>query len=211
MDITEVTAAQLAALEANAFFDAVLSATPDFTFVTDLATGLVIYASHDSDVLGMTSQRLAALDGDGRLALVHPDERRIGWPADAEAGAIDDGRCCSSLPGHARWRSGGDWGVADPVPARTAGAALEVLAVLRDITEVVESEDRLAHKALHDELTGLPNRAWLVDRLDNALDRDGSGAQQVAVLFCDLDGFKRVNDTRVTRPATPCCSRWRSG
>jgi len=58
------------------------------------------------------------------------------------------------------------------------------------------SEDRLRHAALHDPLTGLPNRTFLAERLGAALDRAGRVGQDVAVLFCDLDGFKRVNDAQ---------------
>ena len=53
----------------------------------------------------------------------------------------------------------------------------------------------LARRALHDELTGLANRALLNDRLLHALLRLERKAGCVAVLFCDLDGFKDVNDT----------------
>jgi GGDEF domain-containing protein len=69
------------------------------------------------------------------------------------------------------------------------------LAVVRDITDVVHAEERLTYAARHDSLTGLPNRAQLVERLDAALVRSGRENREVAVLFCDLDGFKRVNDT----------------
>jgi len=57
-----------------------------------------------------------------------------------------------------------------------------------------ESEE-LRHRAFHDPLTGLPNRLLFLDRLEHAVaraDRDGGG---IAVLFLDLDDFKRVNDT----------------
>jgi diguanylate cyclase (GGDEF)-like protein/PAS domain S-box-containing protein len=63
-----------------------------------------------------------------------------------------------------------------------------------DVTERRRSDARLRALALHDQLTGLPNRTLLVDRLQQALAaqaRTGTGA---AVLFCDLDGFKEVND-----------------
>jgi diguanylate cyclase (GGDEF)-like protein/PAS domain S-box-containing protein len=54
-------------------------------------------------------------------------------------------------------------------------------------------QDELSHRATHDELTGLPNRAVLVERLGASVDRLGGG-QMLAVLFCDLDGFKDIND-----------------
>src|SRR3954469_7004833 len=55
-------------------------------------------------------------------------------------------------------------------------------------------EARLAHQALHDDLTGLPNRALFLDRLGQALPRLGRHATSLAVLFLDLDKFKAVND-----------------
>ncbi len=57
-----------------------------------------------------------------------------------------------------------------------------------------ESEDRLKFLALHDSLTGLYNRAMLEDRLEQALGRVERDGSQIALLFCDLDGFKAVND-----------------
>jgi diguanylate cyclase (GGDEF)-like protein len=57
------------------------------------------------------------------------------------------------------------------------------------------SEVQLAQRALHDPLTGLPNRALFLDRLGVALDRSRRTSASVAVLFLDVDNFKQVNDT----------------
>lgn len=57
------------------------------------------------------------------------------------------------------------------------------------------AEAVVRHQSLHDVLTELPNRALVLDRLDLALVRARAEGRQVAVLFCDLDGFKEVNDT----------------
>lgn len=56
-------------------------------------------------------------------------------------------------------------------------------------------EARLAHRALHDPLTGLPNRALFLDRLGVALDRSRRNNASIAVLFLDVDNFKQTNDS----------------
>ena len=56
-------------------------------------------------------------------------------------------------------------------------------------------QERLEYQAFHDALTGLPNRAAFLQRLDRALSPDDAGHDLVAVLFCDLDRFKAINDT----------------
>ncbi|HWF75367.1 MAG TPA: EAL domain-containing protein [Solirubrobacteraceae bacterium] len=69
----------------------------------------------------------------------------------------------------------------------------------RAISYAVErnrSEVRLAHQALHDPLTGLPNRALFLDRLAVALDRSQRTGAGLAVFFLDIDNFKSINDTR---------------
>lgn len=64
----------------------------------------------------------------------------------------------------------------------------------QDITPRVRVQRQLEHRALHDHLTGLPNRALFWDRLEHALARAGRTDERLAVLFLDLDGFKRIND-----------------
>jgi diguanylate cyclase (GGDEF)-like protein len=66
--------------------------------------------------------------------------------------------------------------------------------VLRHAAERQRRENALAHRALHDPLTGLPNRTLFFDRLRQAIIRTGRADSCLAVMFLDLDGFKGVND-----------------
>ena len=58
-----------------------------------------------------------------------------------------------------------------------------------------QAEALLAHQALHDMLTGLPNRAFFYDRTEGALGRAAAGGSSCAVMLFDLDRFKEINDT----------------
>lgn len=73
----------------------------------------------------------------------------------------------------------------------TAGA----VAVMHDITEQKALQEQLIHNALHDPLTGLPNRTFLRDRLIHSLSSRRREAEMVAVLCIDLDHFKVINDS----------------
>ncbi|MFZ3482204.1 bifunctional diguanylate cyclase/phosphodiesterase [Sphingomonas sp. 3-13AW] len=66
--------------------------------------------------------------------------------------------------------------------------------IIRDLTERREAETKLRHVANHDPLTGLPNRALFLDRLQQAIARTTRSEDQAALLYIDLDGFKVVND-----------------
>ncbi len=68
------------------------------------------------------------------------------------------------------------------------------IAAIEDVTDRRRMESQMAHRATHDPLTGLPNRALLEDRLQQACARLSRGGEQAAVLFMDLNGFKEVND-----------------
>jgi len=66
--------------------------------------------------------------------------------------------------------------------------------VLRDITQTYLHEKQMTHMALHDALTGLPNRILLEDRIKVAMRQASRSLQRVGVCFIDLDHFKNVND-----------------
>ncbi len=77
-----------------------------------------------------------------------------------------------------------------------AGRLTELVCVSRDVTARKAAELQLAHQAMHDALTGLPNRALFLDRLDHALRRrTRRGTGVLAVLFLDVDRFKVINDS----------------
>jgi diguanylate cyclase (GGDEF)-like protein/PAS domain S-box-containing protein len=65
----------------------------------------------------------------------------------------------------------------------------------RDVTDRKAIQSRIQHLAYHDNLTGLPNRSLLQDRLAHSIARAERTSRKVAVLFIDLDNFKNINDT----------------
>ncbi len=65
----------------------------------------------------------------------------------------------------------------------------------RALAMVAEKTGQLRHQALHDALTGLPNRVLAIDRAEQMLARARRAGQPIAVLYIDIDGFKHINDT----------------
>ena len=75
------------------------------------------------------------------------------------------------------------------------GAVINYVSIFRDISAVKNSQQRIEFLATHDELTGLPNRTLLSDRLRQAISMARRHGHKVAVLFIDLDNFKNINDS----------------
>jgi predicted signal transduction protein with EAL and GGDEF domain/FixJ family two-component response regulator len=71
----------------------------------------------------------------------------------------------------------------------------EVLGLVRDISERKRTEEQIRRLAYCDSLTGIPNRQAFLEPLERELQRSKSGNKKFAVLFMDLDAFKRINDT----------------
>lgn len=84
------------------------------------------------------------------------------------------------------------------VAARVSSALTDephVIALIEDVTALRLAQQRLEEAALHDTLTQLPNRRLFSDRLGQAVAASARESEPVGVLYLDLDGFKKVNDT----------------
>ncbi len=182
-------AAEQEASAANAFHAALLAASPDATVITDLATGEETYASR-------SLQQLLDVDSAAPVQIAEGDRSTLRTAMD-RARTLADGevvevRYCIDTEG-----DGCRWVLhrLTPFARDDTGAVSELMGVVRDVTESVEAEERTARALMHDHLTGLPGRALLQDRLSRAYARAARADGELAVLFVDLDGFKRVNDT----------------
>ena len=137
--------------------------------------------------------RYAARTRAAGFAAVFAFPLRLRGGVRAEPGAPDDGNRVGAFDLYQR--------EARPFTAEDVDAAAVLADVAtayllnaRAITELRRTEADLRHRALHDPLTGLPNRVLLLDRLGHALASTARTAGRVAVLYVDLDDFKAVND-----------------
>ncbi len=137
----------------------------------------------------------AALVGTHPVDLSHADTR------DALVQALQDAARRGADPTRfrhrIRHRNGSyRWFETALTPIRDAsGEVRQLQSSGRDITQQRETEQSLIKQAFHDDLTGLPNKALLLDRVDQAFAVSRRSQQPIAVLFIDLDGFKTINDT----------------
>ena len=182
----------------HTFLEAVLQHLPAGILIVEAPTGRVLFRNRRLvEILAEPKHR------DGRP---NEDRNSLGFaPGGPLARAIEGGHAAVGEEVEFL-RGDGTPGVA-AVHAMAirdaAGLIVAGVAVFQDVTERNAGDARVRHMAMHNSLTGLPNRALFHDRLAQALARarraiaagGGPGeAQQVAVMLLDLDGFKDVND-----------------
>ncbi|MEV6847727.1 diguanylate cyclase [Actinoplanes sp. NPDC051411] len=166
-------------------FEALFQHAPDLVSVLD-AHGRIAYSSPSAiATLGFGGNGLV---GDSVFDLVHPEDRPIMVEQFGRLLASRDAvlrlQCrVRSADGRYRWF---EFTASNQMQNPSLNG---VVINARDISETRAFQERLAHEAQHDALTGLPNRRRMQDVLDSTLRQDA-----VAVLFVDLDGFKPVND-----------------
>jgi diguanylate cyclase (GGDEF)-like protein/PAS domain S-box-containing protein len=167
----------------------------DGLWVWDLGAGTVYYSDRWKEMLGFTKDEIGDSPEEW-FSRVHPDDVAT-LRADIDAHRHHATR---SIEHEHRMRAkNGDyrWMLARGVAVRdAAGDATRIAGSQTDITDRKFAIDRLMHDAFHDALTGLPNRALFMDRLDTVMERARRRAgHEFAVLFLDLDRFKVVNDS----------------
>ena len=135
------------------------------------------------EMVGASLARLQLSEGDADAfdSLVESMRRNEPWQAEVTARRPDASTYALEI--HAM-----------PVPDKS-GAPSHWVAILRDASDRKAHLEALRHQALHDALTGLPNRVLLNDRIEQAIVDMRHRGTQFALLFLDLDGFKEINDT----------------
>jgi diguanylate cyclase (GGDEF)-like protein/PAS domain S-box-containing protein len=169
-------------------FRTLAASSPVGIFQLD-SEGRCVYANaRFRTILGVSG----ALEPGWREA-VHPDDRAN---ADAAWKGAAHGKTVPPLRFRIGEGNGLRWAEARAATLRDDhGAIVGCVGTIEDITERERIEAQLTHQALHDPITGLPNRTLFLDRVGMALARTRRAGGETAVLFIDLDRFKLINDS----------------
>ena len=161
----------------------------------DFVTGMTYFSPRWKDLIGYTPEQVGD-DPDEWMTRVHPDDV-AGLMAAFDAHLRGDESTFVSE--HRMRHSDGEyrWFLTRGVAIRDRhGNATRMAGSTSDITIRKSAEELLRRSALHDALTGLPNRALFLDRLTSSLRRTArEPGHRCAVMFLDLDRFKRINDS----------------
>lgn len=180
---------------------AALEQMPSGFILADAATGLVQVANtaalnirglRQGDIIG---QRFDALQQ--QWPAYHADGSCFLNSELPLARAMYNGESPKNVEVVFRWGEPDEmWIMANAAPVHDdRGELVAALVVFSDITEMKRAEERIRHRAYFDALTGLPNRTYFLELLEQATRQATRYRQSAALLFIDLDRFKNVNDT----------------
>ncbi len=193
VDLTERLKAEAALRESEEKFRSLAEQSLQGIFV--VKQGAVAYANQMmAEITGYPLDEFLGFSQTDLERIIHPADRSFVL-ATANGFEIGDGRVTPQSEYRLISKSGSvKWVLQQTRTVRFDGE-MAVEGVLVDITQRKRAEEQLLHSALHDSLTGLPNRASFYDRVDLALERArGRQRSRFAVLFLDLDRFKLIND-----------------
>ena len=176
----------------RALFRAMIDQVPDYLFVKDLDSRFVVANKMVAADLGLEPEALIGktdldLHSPALAARFFADEQQV---IASEQPALDIEEFIIHPSGRQKFLS------TSKVPLRnSAGEVIGIVGISRDVTERKQAAAQIQHMAHHDALTDLPNRALLMDRLDQAVAKARRDMTAVAVIFLDLDKFKSINDS----------------
>ena len=188
-DVTDRARTTVALEQARRRFQQAFHSAPTGMALVRLDDSRIVDANQSlADMLGRS---LASLIGIGIREITHPDDLRA---AATQRARLELGIADTYLLDQRYLRSDGQfvWARTRVSVTEDDGVALAITHI-EDVTDQRLAAERLLHAATHDGLTELPNRAALVERLDELLVDASAG--QISVLFIDLDNFKMVNDS----------------
>jgi PAS domain S-box-containing protein len=176
----------------NQLFEVITENAADMIAVIDCAGNRLYNSPAYQKVLGYSSEELEITPS---LEQIHPEDQQRVLEAAEKARLTGRGERLEYRMRH----KDGTWRIleSDATAIPNEGGQIEKLVIVsRDITERKRAEETIAHNALHDALTGLPNRALFLDRVRHVLALSRRQiSYKFAVLFIDLDEFKVFNDS----------------
>jgi diguanylate cyclase (GGDEF)-like protein/PAS domain S-box-containing protein len=193
-DVTQRKMAEEALRESEERYALAAQGANDGLWDWDLKGNKVYYSHRWKTMLGHEEKEI----GDGPeewLGRIHRDDRE---QVEAKLAAHLHGQLQNFESEHRILHKDGSlrWVLSRGTAVRDAGKAYRMAGSLTDITARKTAEEQLLHDAFHDALTGLPNRALFLDRLQHVIESAQRHPDYIyAVLFLDIDRFKVINDS----------------